>query len=148
MCRPTSWLWGCNPCNEGSIWLSWCWSCSPGNASNAFNCLNQQAALRNISVLCPSFAWILTNTYIERTLHFLLMLTTFFPRKALLRGSLDNANVCLGYCPIDPAAGWPWGLTDLVWWWCFSRWLSSESLFLVGYFNSQGTWFWLFSQCF
>ena len=29
------------------------------------NCLNQQAALRNIFVLCPSLATILTNTYRE-----------------------------------------------------------------------------------
>ena len=35
------------------------------DATNAFNCLNHQAALRNISVLCPSFARILINTYRE-----------------------------------------------------------------------------------
>ena len=35
------------------------------DATNAFNCLNRQAALRNISVLCPSFARILINTYRE-----------------------------------------------------------------------------------
>ena len=34
------------------------------DASNAFNYLNWQAALRNFSVLCPSFARILTNTYL------------------------------------------------------------------------------------
>ena len=33
------------------------------DASNAFNCLNWQAALRNISVLCPSFARILIKSY-------------------------------------------------------------------------------------
>jgi len=33
------------------------------DASNAFNCLNRQATLRNISVLCPSFARILINSY-------------------------------------------------------------------------------------
>ena len=33
------------------------------DATNAFNCLNRQAALRNISILCPSFARILINTY-------------------------------------------------------------------------------------
>jgi len=33
------------------------------NATNAFNCVNHQAALHNISVLCPSFATILHNTY-------------------------------------------------------------------------------------
>ena len=31
--------------------------------TNAFNCLNQQVALRNISAICPSFARILINTY-------------------------------------------------------------------------------------
>ena len=35
------------------------------NATNAFNCLNCHAALRNISVLCPSFARSLINTYRE-----------------------------------------------------------------------------------
>ena len=35
------------------------------DASNAFNRLNRQAALRNISVLCPSFARILINSYRE-----------------------------------------------------------------------------------
>jgi len=33
------------------------------DASNAFNCVNRQAALNNISVLCPSFSTILNNTY-------------------------------------------------------------------------------------
>ena len=33
------------------------------DASNAFNCINRQAALHNISVLCPSFSTILHNTY-------------------------------------------------------------------------------------
>jgi len=35
------------------------------DATNAFNCLNHQVALRNISILCPSFARILINTYRE-----------------------------------------------------------------------------------
>ena len=33
------------------------------DATNAFNCLNRGAALRNISVLCPSLSTILINTY-------------------------------------------------------------------------------------
>ena len=33
------------------------------DASNAFNLVNRQAALHNISVLCPSFSTILRNTY-------------------------------------------------------------------------------------
>ena len=33
------------------------------DATNAFNQLNRQAALHNISVLCPSFSTILRNTY-------------------------------------------------------------------------------------
>ena len=33
------------------------------DASNAFNSLNHQVALRNISILCPSLAGILINTY-------------------------------------------------------------------------------------
>ena len=33
------------------------------DATNAFNQLNRQAALHNISVLCPSFSTILKNTY-------------------------------------------------------------------------------------
>jgi len=33
------------------------------DASNAFNCINHQAALHNISVFCPSFSTILQNTY-------------------------------------------------------------------------------------
>ena len=37
------------------------------DASNAFDCLNRQVALRNIFVLCPSFARILTNTYRENS---------------------------------------------------------------------------------
>ena len=32
------------------------------DASNAFNCLNRQAALHNIEQLCPPFATILRNT--------------------------------------------------------------------------------------
>ena len=35
------------------------------DTTNAFNCLNCQAALRNILVLCPTFARILINTYRE-----------------------------------------------------------------------------------
>jgi len=35
------------------------------DATNAFNRLNCQVALRNISILCPSFARILINTYQE-----------------------------------------------------------------------------------
>jgi len=52
--------------------------------SNAFNCLNWQGTLRNIFVLCPSFARILL-TPIERILNFTLMVATFFSRKAQLR---------------------------------------------------------------
>ena len=33
------------------------------NATNAFNCVNRQAALHNISKICPSFSTILQNTY-------------------------------------------------------------------------------------
>ena len=33
------------------------------DATNAFNLINRQAALHNISVLCPSFSTILNNTY-------------------------------------------------------------------------------------
>ena len=33
------------------------------DASNAFNCLNREAALRNIQHLCPSLATIFINTY-------------------------------------------------------------------------------------
>lgn len=33
------------------------------DASNAFNCLNRQVALRNILVLCPALAPVLVNTY-------------------------------------------------------------------------------------
>ena len=33
------------------------------DASNAFNQVNRQSALHNISILCPSFATILQNTY-------------------------------------------------------------------------------------
>ena len=33
------------------------------DASNAFNCINRQAALHNISMLCPPFSLILQNTY-------------------------------------------------------------------------------------
>ena len=35
------------------------------DATNAFNCLNRQVALRNIHQLCPSLSTILTNTYRE-----------------------------------------------------------------------------------
>ena len=33
------------------------------DATNAFNCVNRQAALHNISKICPSFSTILQNTY-------------------------------------------------------------------------------------
>ena len=33
------------------------------DASNAFNCLNRQAALHNIQIICPSIANYLLNTY-------------------------------------------------------------------------------------
>jgi len=33
------------------------------DVSNAFNQVNRQCALHNISILCPSFATILKNTY-------------------------------------------------------------------------------------
>ena len=33
------------------------------DASNAFNCVNRQAALHNISILCPALSTILHNTY-------------------------------------------------------------------------------------
>ena len=33
------------------------------DATNAFNCLNRQAVLRNISVIRPSFARVSINTY-------------------------------------------------------------------------------------
>ena len=36
--------------------------------TNAFNCLNHQTALRNISIICPSFARILINTYCVNSL--------------------------------------------------------------------------------
>ena len=35
----------------------------PVNATNAFNCVNHQAALHNISILCPAPSMILHNTY-------------------------------------------------------------------------------------
>ena len=38
------------------------------DATNAFNCLNRQAALRNISVICPSFVRVLINTYLVDSL--------------------------------------------------------------------------------
>ncbi len=37
------------------------------DATNAFNCLNRNAALHNIHSLCPPLAIILTNTYREDT---------------------------------------------------------------------------------
>ena len=37
------------------------------DASNAFNCLNRQATLINIHVLCPPLARILTNTYRQQS---------------------------------------------------------------------------------
>ena len=33
------------------------------DATNAFNTINRQAALQNISIICPSIAQILVNTY-------------------------------------------------------------------------------------
>lgn len=33
------------------------------DASNAFNCLNREVALRNIQILCPVIAPVLINTY-------------------------------------------------------------------------------------
>jgi len=33
------------------------------DTTNAFNCLNRQAALRKISVICPSFVCVLVNTH-------------------------------------------------------------------------------------
>ena len=35
------------------------------DATNAFNCVNRQAALHNISILCPAFSTILNNTYAQ-----------------------------------------------------------------------------------
>jgi hypothetical protein len=41
------------------------------DATNAFNSLNRQTALRNISKLCPSLAVILINTYRSDTLMYI-----------------------------------------------------------------------------
>ena len=35
------------------------------DATNAFNCVNRQAALHNISIFCPAFSTILKNTYAQ-----------------------------------------------------------------------------------
>ena len=51
------------------------------DATNAFNCLNHQTTLKNISALCPSFARILSNTFV-RIPGFVLMVTIYFPKRA------------------------------------------------------------------
>ena len=48
------------------------------DASNAFNSVNRQAALHNISILCPALSKVLPNTYGAPTHLFLLVRGDFF----------------------------------------------------------------------
>ncbi len=54
------------------------------DASNAFNSLNREAALRNIQRLCPSLSKIIINTYREESQ---LYIDGSIPRKAPPKGT-------------------------------------------------------------
>jgi len=72
------------------------------DATNSFNCLNRQTALRNISIICPSFARILINTYLVNSLLYIdgdYILSQ-------VGGSFGYANVCSWCCAPHMATGW------------------------------------------
>ena len=55
------------------------------DATNAFNLVNHQAALHNITVLCPSFSTILRNTYGAPIRLLSLVKVSLHPPRELLR---------------------------------------------------------------
>jgi len=81
------------------------------DATNAFNYLNRQPVLTNISVLCPSFARILINTYREDSKLYIDG-NYILSQEGATQG--NHANVCPWYCASYPAIGQYSGLTDVV----------------------------------
>jgi len=68
------------------------------DATNAFNCLNQQVALRNIFSICSSFAQILINMYRVDSLLYIDDDLYSFSGGHNSGGSLDYVNVCSWGC--------------------------------------------------
>ena len=80
------------------------------DATNTFNCFNWQAALRNISILCPSFALILINTYQMNSRLFIdgdyiLSQEGTTQEGTTPRAYFGHANVCPWCCASYSSAG-------------------------------------------
>jgi len=109
------------------------------DVSNAFNCLNRQAALQNISVLCPSFARILNNTCREDSKLFIDGSYILSQEGTAQGDPLAMPMYALGIVPlIQQLADFEVShkCSMLI---CFSGWLPRESPLLVGFFDLFGT---------
>ena len=70
------------------------------DATNAFNILNREAALRNINSLCPSLATIAINTYRENTQLFIDGETIWSREGTTQRDPLSMAIYAVGIMPL------------------------------------------------
>ena len=70
------------------------------DVSNAFNCMNRNAALQNIHYLCPPFAVILTNTYREDVQLFINGETLHSCERTTQGDPLAMAMYAIGILPI------------------------------------------------
>ena len=70
------------------------------DASNAFNCLNRQAALRNIRHLCPPLATILINTYRKPTNLYMDGYTLLSQEGTTQGDPLAMPMYAIGICPL------------------------------------------------
>jgi hypothetical protein len=71
------------------------------DASNAFNNLNRQRALRNIQIICPAIATILLNTYRNNTSLFIDGETIHSCEGTTQGGPTGHVHVCFGYTSPD-----------------------------------------------
>ena len=70
------------------------------DAKNAFNCLNREAALRNIQHLCPSLATILINTY-RKPSHLYMDGSTLLSQEGTTQGDpLAMSMYAIGIIPL------------------------------------------------
>ena len=70
------------------------------DASNAFNCLNRQAALRNIRHLCPPLTTILINTYRQPSNLFMDEHTLLSQEGTTQGDPLAMPMYAIGICPL------------------------------------------------
>ena len=94
LCEKGSWNWGSNPLNKLNVqqkkknkynFTFWC--------KNAFNLLNRQSFLHNISYLCPSISAFVKNCYNASSRLFILGGTKILSKDGTTQGNLVSIAI-------------------------------------------------------